>query len=37
MTPVEIILVSIVALLIVLPPRFDPAIKIKEWLEGWRK
>jgi hypothetical protein len=19
-----------------LPPKYDPAIRIKEWLEGWR-
>lgn len=23
--------------LVLLPPRYDPAIRLKEWLEGWPK
>lgn len=37
MTAFEIILVSIVVLLIILPPRFDPAVRLKEWLEARKK
>lgn len=29
----EIALLALVVALIVVPPRFDPAIRIKEWLD----
>jgi hypothetical protein len=30
------IALGVLALILVcLPPRYDPAIRIKEWLEGW--
>lgn len=33
MTWVEIIFLIIMAALFVLPPEYDPAIRLKEWLE----
>ena len=36
MTPLEFILLGAIAVLIVLPPRLDPAIRLKEWLESRR-
>lgn len=31
------VLCVICIILVVLPPRYDPAIRLKEWLEGKRK
>ena len=39
MTNAELIVCAIAAILVLLPPRFDPAIRIKEWQikQGWTK
>jgi hypothetical protein len=37
MTWVEFILVCVVMVLIVLPPKYDPAIRLKEWIEGRKR
>lgn len=36
LTPLDWILVGASVLLILLPPRYDPAIRLKEWLERRR-
>ncbi|GEM_PF-5030298 len=33
----EYVLIAICAFLIVLPRKYDPAIRLKEWLESLRK
>lgn len=31
----EVIVIGICVILVILPPKYDPAIRLKEWLEGW--
>ncbi len=33
----EIILVALCVVLVLLPPKYDPAIRLKEWSERWRR
>ncbi len=32
MTHADVVIIGLCVLILVLPPRFDPAIRIKEWL-----
>lgn len=37
MTPVDWVIVAAIIGLILLPPSFDPAVRLREWLERRRK